>query len=87
MATRKARRGHQIFIHLRFIISWEHRAKTSFSCGDRADAVHLDTTNHYAQARLKMKRKALEQVDSKLRPTRPPHWKRDADPLAWLDSL
>jgi site-specific recombinase XerD len=49
--------------------------------------VHLDTTNHYAQASLEMKRKALEQVDSKLRPSKPPHWKRDADLLAWLDSL
>ena len=48
---------------------------------------HLDTTNHYAQASLETKRKALEQVDSKLRPTKPPHWKRDADLLAWLDSL
>jgi site-specific recombinase XerD len=49
--------------------------------------VHLDTTNHYAQASLEMKRKALEQVDSKLRPTKPPRWKRDSDLLAWLDSL
>jgi site-specific recombinase XerD len=49
--------------------------------------VHLDTTNHYAQASLEMKRKALEQVDSKLRPTKPPRWKQDADLLAWLDSL
>jgi site-specific recombinase XerD len=49
--------------------------------------VHLDTTNQYAQASLEMKRKALEQVDSKLRPTKPPHWKRDADLTAWLDSL
>lgn len=42
---------------------------------------------HYAQASLEMKRKALEQADSKLRPTKPPHWKRDADLLTWLDSL
>jgi site-specific recombinase XerD len=48
---------------------------------------HLDTTNHYAQASLETKRKALEQVDSKLRPSKPPRWKRDADLLAWLDSL
>jgi hypothetical protein len=34
-----------------------------------------------------MKRKALEQVDSKLRPTTSPYWKRDADLMAWLDSL
>ena len=47
----------------------------------------LDTTNHYAQANLETKRKALEQVDPKLRPTKPPRWKRDADLLAWLDSL
>jgi site-specific recombinase XerD len=48
---------------------------------------HLDTTNHYAQANLETKRKALEQVDAKLRPAKPPRWKRDADLLAWLDSL
>jgi site-specific recombinase XerD len=48
---------------------------------------HLDTTNHYAQANLETKRKALEQVDPKLRPGKPPQWKRDADLLAWLDSL
>jgi hypothetical protein len=48
---------------------------------------NLDTTNHYAQASLEAKRKALEQVDSKLRPTKPPRWKRDGDLLAWLDSL
>ncbi|MGA3241856.1 MAG: tyrosine-type recombinase/integrase [Bryobacteraceae bacterium] len=48
---------------------------------------HLDTTNHYAQANLETKRKALEQVDPKLRPAKPPRWKRDADLLAWLDSL
>jgi site-specific recombinase XerD len=48
---------------------------------------NLDTTNHYAQASLEAKRKALEQVDAKLRPTKPPRWKQDADLLAWLDSL
>jgi hypothetical protein len=47
----------------------------------------LETTNHYAQASLETKRRALEKVDSKLRPTKPPRWKRDADLLAWLDSL
>ncbi len=47
----------------------------------------LDTTNHYAQANLETKRKALEQVDPTLRPAKPPRWKRDADLLAWLDSL
>jgi len=48
---------------------------------------HLDTTNHYAQANLETKRKALEQVDPTLRPTKPPRWKQDADLMAWLDSL
>ena len=48
---------------------------------------HLDTTNWYAQANLETKRKALEQVDPKLANTKPPRWKRDADLLAWLDSL
>lgn len=47
----------------------------------------LDTTNHYAQANLETKRKALEQVDPKLRPAKQPRWRRDADLLAWLDSL
>lgn len=47
----------------------------------------LETTNHYAQANLETKRKALEQVDPKLWPAKPPRWKRDADLLAWLDSL
>ena len=48
---------------------------------------HLDTTNHYAQANLETKRKALEQVDPNLRPAKPPRWKRNADLLTWLDSL
>jgi site-specific recombinase XerD len=48
---------------------------------------HLDTTNHYAQANLETKRKALEQVDPSLRSSKPPRWKRDTDLLAWLDSL
>lgn len=47
----------------------------------------LDTTNHYAQANLETKRRALEQADPKLRPAKPPRWKRDADLMAWLDSL
>ena len=48
---------------------------------------HLDTTNHYAQATLETKRKALEQADPSLRNAKPPRWKRDADLMAWLDSL
>jgi site-specific recombinase XerD len=48
---------------------------------------HLDTTYRYAHASLETKRKALEQVDPKLRPAKPPRWKRDVDLLAWLDSL
>ena len=47
----------------------------------------LDTTNHYAQAHLETKRNALEKANPKLRPAKPPRWKRDADLLAWLDSL
>jgi site-specific recombinase XerD len=47
----------------------------------------LSTTNRYAQANLETKRSALEQVDPKLRPAKPPRWKRDANLLAWLDSL
>ena len=47
----------------------------------------LDTTNHYAQANLETKRKALEQVDSTTKPSRPPRWKRNPELLSWLDSL
>ena len=47
---------------------------------------HLDTTNHYAQARLETKTKALEQADPSVRPAKPPRWKQHADLLAWLDS-
>ena len=45
------------------------------------------TTNRHAQANLETKRKALEQVDAKLRPGKRPRWKVDADLLAWVDSL
>jgi integrase/recombinase XerC len=46
----------------------------------------LDTTNHYAQANLETKRKALERLEPSSK-TRRPRWKRDASVLAWLDSL
>jgi site-specific recombinase XerD len=49
--------------------------------------VSLDTTNHYAQANLETKRKALERVGARSRSSRPPRWKRDTSVLAWLDSL
>ena len=49
--------------------------------------VSLDTTNHYAQANLETKRKALEQVGVPTAGNRPARWKRDADLLAWLDTL
>ena len=49
--------------------------------------VSLDTTNHYAQANLETKRKALEQVGVPTAENRPARWKRDADLLAWLDTL
>lgn len=48
---------------------------------------HLDTTNIYAQANLETKRKALDQLDTAMRPAKPPRWKRDAELLAWLESL
>ena len=48
--------------------------------------VSLDTTNHYAQADLETKRKALEQVGAPAT-SKPPSWKRDASVLAWLDAL
>jgi site-specific recombinase XerD len=49
--------------------------------------VSLDTTNHYAQANLETKRKALERLDNSSRPSKPPSWKRDKSVLAWLDTL
>ena len=49
--------------------------------------VSLDTTNHYAQANLETKRKALECLEASSKTSRPPRWKRDASILAWLDSL
>ncbi|MCY7308865.1 MAG: site-specific integrase [Rhodoferax sp.] len=48
---------------------------------------HLDTTNHYAQANLETKRKALERLDPSSTIKKPPRWRRDASVLAWLDSL
>ncbi|MGP0059954.1 MAG: site-specific integrase [Beijerinckiaceae bacterium] len=49
--------------------------------------VSLDTTNHYAQANLETKRKALERVSAPTTGDKPPPWKRDASVLAWLDAL
>jgi site-specific recombinase XerD len=45
----------------------------------------LNTTNHYAQADLETKRRALETVSS--RPGKPPRWRRKPELLKWLDSL
>ena len=47
----------------------------------------LDTTNHYAQANLETKRKALETLTPSSKVTKPPRWRRDASVLDWLDSL
>lgn len=47
----------------------------------------LDTTNHYAQANLETKRKALERVGVPAPTSQPPRWKRDRSVLEWLDSL
>jgi len=49
--------------------------------------VSLDTTNHYAQANLETKRKALERVGAPASGKKLPSWKRDASVLAWLDTL
>ena len=49
--------------------------------------VSLDTTNHYAQANLETKRKALERVGRGVRAGKLPRWKRDHGLLEWLDSL
>ena len=47
----------------------------------------LDTTNHYAQANLETKRKALETLVPSPKVMKPTRWRRDASVLAWLDSL
>ena len=39
--------------------------------------VSLDTTNHYAQANLETKRKALERLENPSEPSKPPSWKHD----------
>ncbi len=49
--------------------------------------VSLDTTNHYAQANLETKRKALEQVGAPAASNVPPSWKREASLMEWLDAL
>jgi site-specific recombinase XerD len=49
--------------------------------------VSLDTTNHYAQANLETKRKALERLENSSEPSKPPLWKHDKSVLAWLDTL
>jgi site-specific recombinase XerD len=49
--------------------------------------VSLDTTNHYAQANLETKRKALDRLEASANPAKPPRWKRDASVMAWLDAL
>jgi site-specific recombinase XerD len=49
--------------------------------------VSLDTTNHYAQANLETKRKALEQVGAPTAGNVRPSWKRDASLMEWLDTL
>jgi site-specific recombinase XerD len=49
--------------------------------------VSLDTTNHYAQANLETKRKALERVGVRSKAGRLPRWRRDRSVLDWLDSL
>ncbi len=49
--------------------------------------VSLDTTNHYAQANLETKRKALERVEPRFKPAKLPRWRRDHSIFEWLDSL
>jgi site-specific recombinase XerD len=49
--------------------------------------VSLDTTNHYAQANLETKRKALERLENSSPPSKPPLWKQDKSVLVWLDTL
>lgn len=49
--------------------------------------VSLDTTNHYAQADLETKRRALERVEMPTSDRTPPPWRRDQNLLDWLDAL
>ena len=49
--------------------------------------VSLDTTNHYAQANLETKRKALERLEKSSGRNKRPAWKHDKSVLAWLDKL
>ena len=49
--------------------------------------VSLDTTNHYAQANLETKRRALERLEASSKTSKPPLWKRDSSVLAWLNAL
>lgn len=49
--------------------------------------VSLDTTNHYAQANLETKRKALDRLEASTNTVKLPRWKRDAGVMAWLDAL
>ncbi len=48
--------------------------------------VSLKTTNHYAQANLETKRRALERVE-RPKTGSPPSWRRDQSVLEWLDTL
>jgi site-specific recombinase XerD len=48
--------------------------------------VSLETTNHYAQANLETKRRALERVE-RPKTGSPPSWRRDQSVLDWLDTL
>lgn len=47
----------------------------------------LDTTNHYAQADVETKRRALELLPRIPGAQKPPRWKRDASLMGWLESL
>lgn len=47
----------------------------------------LETTHHYAQANLNTKREALERLQPQSTKSRTPPWRRQADLLAWLESL
>jgi len=73
----------------------EHRARAQAGTGPRFASptagvgitmirswlgrVSLDTTNHYAQANLETKRKALERLAHSSRSSRSPPWKREKE--------
>lgn len=49
--------------------------------------VSIETTHHYTEIDLQMKRKALEACQPVPKPNGKPAWKKDGDLVAWLEAL